>query len=421
MPANADSPPPELSLYLHAPYCRARCHYCAFSSRPVAAAGTGGMGAYIATLLDEIALWGQHLGASGPTLAPPAIATIFFGGGTPSLLPPEGLLAILDALRRHFALAPGVEITMEANPESATPELLRAARTGGVNRLSLGVQSLDDAQLALLGRPHTAAEAARAVQDARDAGFDNLGLDLIWGLPGQTPEHWLRTLRAALDLGPDHLSCYGLSLEPGTPLALAAVDADSGLPPLPGEEALERMYLEGGTLLDAAGFEHYEISNHARPGRRCQHNLLCWQGRNYLGLGPAAVSTICARTLSSHTLSALPVPRADTAHGADGSGSMRWTNPEDPALWAAAVRAGRIGPGHSPSPEALSAGQLRREGLMLGLRTCLGAPLSELAGHEEFLRTLLDRRLATSDGTRLRLTRAGMLLSNSIIEALVFE
>ena len=415
MPANAGSPPPELSLYLHAPYCRARCRYCAFSSRPVAQAemdGSGGMDAYVATLQDEIALWGQRLGASGP--AP--VSTVFFGGGTPSLLPPEGLIAILDALRRHFALAPGAEITMEANPESATPELLRAARVGGVNRLSLGVQSLDDTLLALLGRPHTAAEAARAVRDARGAGFENLSLDLIWGLPGQTPEHWLRTLRAALGLGPDHLSCYGLSLEPGTPLALAAADAHSGLPLLPGDEALERMYLDGGALLDAAGFEHYEISNHARPGRRCRHNLLCWQGRDYLGLGPAAVSTLSARPLSF-----LPTPGMEATPGADDSGSIRWTNPEDPARWAAAVRAGQIGPGPSPSREALSAGQLRQEGLMLGLRTCLGAPLAELAGHEEFVRTLLERRLATTDGARLCLTRAGMLLSSSIIEALVFE
>jgi oxygen-independent coproporphyrinogen-3 oxidase len=401
MPANADPFPSrhDLSLYIHVPYCRVRCGYCAFSSRLLPAPGEpGGLGIYLPALLAEIAQWGQRL-ATPDGLA--RIATIFFGGGTPSLLPAETLIDILDALRQHFDLTATTEITTEANPESATPDFLRAARACGINRLSLGVQSLDDHFLRLLARPHTAAQARETIRNARNAGFTNLGLDLIWGLPGQTAEHWLGTLHQALSLQPDHLSCYGLSIEPGTPLERSL----TSLPALPSEDDLERMYLEGGALLDEAGFEHYEISNHARPGRRCQHNLLGWKGQDYLGLGPAAVSTLYS----------LPTPQ-------------RWTNPTDPVQWATAVHAGHLhsdhfGPDHhSPAQlDPLTPEHIRQERLMLGLRTALGAPVSAFPQHGALISQLIQQGMAVLSGGQLRLTRTGMLVSSSVIEALVFE
>lgn len=401
MPASAAAPTPPLSLYIHVPYCRSRCRYCAFSSR---ALSPGCLDRYVPVLLREIALWGDR--SCGVR---PAVSTVFFGGGTPSLLPPADIAAILDALRCAFRLAEGAEITMEANPDSATPEFLQAARGAGVNRLSLGVQSLDDTVLSALGRPHTARQAQQVVAAARAAGFENLGLDLIWGLPGQCAEDWLHTLEAALALGPDHLSCYGLMLEPGTPLAEAVARAQRGQAPMPEEAELERMYMEGGALLDQAGFAQYEISNYARQGHRCRHNVLCWSGCDYLGFGPAAVST-------------LTTPGDESTAGS----ANRWTNPADPTAWAEAIACGRIGPhdacDHDACDhEALTPAQIRQERIMLGLRTCLGAALSDLPGCEDFARRLKQEGLATVAEGRLFLTRRGMLVSNAIIEAVAFE
>lgn len=396
MPAEPGTTAPQaLSLYLHAPYCRSRCRYCAFASQ--ALPGDPDWAAHAEALAREAALWGRRLGR-------PRVATVFYGGGTPSLIPSRHLANIFAALRDSFHIAPEAEITCEANPESATPEFLAAARACGVNRLSLGAQSLDDHMLRLLGRVHDARDVRRAVEDARalsgeGGGFDNLGLDLIWGLPGQTPEHWLDTLRAAISLEPEHLSCYGLSLEPGTPLAAAL----STLPPLPSEDALERMYLDGGDLLDAAGYRQYEVSNFARTHHNCRHNSLTWTGAPYLGLGPAAVSTL-------------------TLPGPCGPRTLRWTNPEDPAQWAVAVtlaaRSGEIGP--PPGHEELDAQTLRQERLMLALRTSQGAPLDAFTQRQGLVEQLLATGLAQHDHHSLTLTRRGLLVSSSVIEALVF-
>ena len=396
MPASAAQIPSPLSLYIHVPFCRSRCRYCAFSSR---ALSSGCLDRYVPALLREIALWGEHF-----SNARPAVSTVFFGGGTPSLLPPVGIVAIMEALRSVFWLEPGAEITMEANPDSATTPFFQAARMAGVNRLSLGVQSLDDRYLSELGRPHTALQARQTVAAARAAGFDNLGLDLIWGLPGQTAAHWLETLRAAIALGPDHLSCYGLMLEPGTPLADAVAQARPGQLPLPEEAVLERMYLEGGALLDHAGFAQYEISNYSLPGRRCRHNLLCWQGGDYIGFGPAAVSTLTG-----------PVNDKDSTH------VVRWTNPDDPDDWAGCVAAGHIGGQYAGDREDLTAVQRRQERVMLGLRTCLGAALSDMPFSAGLMLRLQQENLARVAEGRLFLTRRGMLVSNSIIEALAFD
>lgn len=389
MCADAGQTPPSASLYIHVPFCRAKCRYCAFFSEPVR---EGALEAYVPLLLEEMALWAGRLGRL-------QVPTVFFGGGTPSLLPPESLAQILDALRTHFDLAPDAEISLEANPESASLEFLRAARTLGVNRLSLGVQSFRDDELFLLGRPHTARQAWEAATRARAAGFANLGLDLIWGLPGQRESQWLETLRRAIELAPEHLSCYGLSLEPGTPLA-EAPEAERQLPP---ERELARMYVHTGDLLEDAGYLQYEISNYARLGLACRHNQACWEGRDYLGLGPAAASTL---------------------------GNLRWTNAEDLRVWAELVRTRQIGQGDRGGRETLSPETLAQERLMLALRTAKGLDLAAyramsgqnlLGTHSAIIQALRQKELIRIHQGRLRLTRTGMLVSNSIIRALGFE
>ncbi|MHC1699885.1 MAG: radical SAM family heme chaperone HemW [Humidesulfovibrio sp.] len=384
----ADAPPtqPSASLYIHVPFCRAKCGYCAFFSEPLR---PGALDAYLPLLLDEIGLWAARLGRL-------FVPTVFFGGGTPSLLPPEALARIMDALRSRFDLAPDAEISMEANPESASPDFLRAARAQGVNRLSLGVQSFRDEELALLGRPHTARQAWEAATRARGAGFANLGLDLIWGLPAQRESQWLESLRRAVELAPEHLSCYGLTLEPGTPLG----DDPEARNQLPPERELARMYIHTGELLEDAGYLQYEISNYARLGHACRHNQACWEGRDYLGLGPAATSTL---------------------------GPCRWTNPEDLRAWAELVRAQRIG---LHQRETLSPEIRAQERLMLALRTAKGLDLAEyrslsgqnlLTRHKAIIQALRQKELIRIHQGRLRLTRTGMLVSNSIIRALGFD
>ena len=391
------------TLYVHTPFCRAKCSYCAFFSEPVGPGGPDAtalarfLAALEAEMSQQAAAWADNF-ALGPA------SSLFFGGGTPSLLGPEGLARVFALVRRRFALAPDAEITLEANPDSAGPELLRAARALGVNRLSLGVQSLDDRALAALGRVHDAQQATNAYRNARAAGFDNIGLDLIFGLPGQTPENWLATLRQAVALGPEHLSCYGLTIEPGTPLAADAAT----LAALPDEDAQTEMFLRGGKFLEAYGFAQYEISNFARPGRQCRHNLACWQGRDVLGFGPAAVSTM-------------------TAAGGKSAQALRWANPAGVHAWEALVLAGNAG---QFGREELTAEVRGREALMLGLRTEEGLDLAahkDSTGidlhslHAQLLEQLTQAGLVSLSRGRLRLTHAGMLVSNSVIRALGFE
>jgi len=385
----------QASLYVHAPFCRAKCRYCAFYSLPAGQAGPEPslLERYLCALEAEM---DQLRAAHGPVSAP----SLFFGGGTPSLLGPGALARIMAGLRSRFDLSPDAEISLEANPDSASPEFLRAARSLGFNRLSLGLQSLDDAALTSLGRVHSAEQAVDAFASARAAGFTNIGLDLIFGLPGQTPEQWLDTLRRAVALGPEHLSCYGLTLEPGTPLA----GDHAALAALPDEDGQAEMFLRGAELLEAEGYAHYEISNFARPGRACRHNQACWQGRGVLGFGPAAVSTIA---------------------GADNA--LRWANPADFEAWEALVASGQAG---QHGREILSPEIRAREGLMLALRTAAGL---DLAAHFRatgqdlpmlfagLLAQLERAGLVLLSPGRLRLTTAGMLVSNSVIRALGFE
>jgi oxygen-independent coproporphyrinogen III oxidase len=263
-----------LSLYLHIPFCRHRCSYCDFNTYTSL---DGLKEAYTAALCAEIKQVGGEEGRPAHT--------IFFGGGTPSLMTPAQLGAILQAVRAHFDLQPTAEISLEANPGTVSEAYLSALRGLGLNRLSFGAQSAIASELALLEREHDFAAVATAVAQARAAGFDNISLDLIYGVPGQTLTSWEESLQAALALRPDHLSLYCLTIEPGTPMRRWLRDGRF-TPPDP--DLAADQYELAGQLLAAAGFIHYEISNWTQPGRECAHNLTYWRNNEYLGLGAGA-------------------------------------------------------------------------------------------------------------------------------------
>lgn len=267
---------PALGLYIHIPFCKAKCAYCDFYSL---AHSEEKMDAYMAALL-------RHLEEVAPRAAGMQVDTVYFGGGTPSYLGAARLCRILQTVLRRYDVARDAEITLEANPDSAGDwKELRRLRRAGFNRLSLGVQSTDDALLRRIGRVHTYEQVQQAVTAARKAKFTDLSLDLIYGLPGQTMEGWQRTLADAVALGPEHLSCYGLKLEEGTPLWQQLQTLT-----LPDDDAQADMYLYTVAALGEMGYEQYEISNFAKPGKASRHNLKYWRMEEYAGFGPGAHS-----------------------------------------------------------------------------------------------------------------------------------
>lgn len=373
-------------LYVHVPFCRRKCRYCAFFSRQLEE-GAGDVKRYLETAHEELTQWAGRLGRV-------PVESIFFGGGTPSLLEPAELGDILRHARELFVLADHAEISMEANPDSLhSVEKAAGFLAAGVNRISLGVQSFDDGMLEVLGRLHRAEAAKEAFLAVREAGCTNLSLDLMWGLPGQTPEQWLGDVRMAIGLRPDHISAYGLSLEPGTPMASAFGEAD-----LPSEDALCTMYLDAIRLLREAGLHQYEISNFARNGFECRHNRGYWDGLDYLGIGPSATSTVAGE---------------------------RWTNPETGA-WTVQVREGR----RCGEREKLDRETRALELMMLRLRMTDGLPLEayrKMTGrnffedHGPVADQLCREGLACRDAASFRLTVRGMLVSNSILSAFFAE
>ena len=265
-----------LGLYIHIPFCRRKCAYCDFYSL---AGQDGRMDDYLAALT-------AHLIETAPVASSHTVDTVYFGGGTPSILGVKRLTKLLKTVQKKYHLSKDAEITLEANPESAGDwKDLRALRKAGFNRLSLGMQSGSDRDLVELGRIHTVQEARAAVEAARKAGFNNLSLDLIYGLPGQAMEDWQTSLEAALALTPEHLSCYGLQVEEGTPLHARRETLD-----LPGDDAQAEMYLWTVEELRRRGYAQYEISNFAKPGRESRHNLKYWSLSEYAGFGPGAHS-----------------------------------------------------------------------------------------------------------------------------------
>ena len=265
-----------LGLYLHIPFCKAKCIYCDFYSLPHSEEK---MDAYAAALRRDLI-------RRAPDARDHTVDTVYFGGGTPSYLGADRLCRILETVFAHYRVEKAAEITTEANPDSARDEAaLRQLRSAGFNRISLGMQSACDDELRLIGRVHTHRETVEAVSAARTAGFDNLSLDLIYGLPEQTAARWRENLRAAIALQPEHLSCYGLKIEEGTPLFFKK----DGLF-IPDDDAQAEEYLAAVGLLEEAGYRQYEISNFARPGRASRHNLKYWTLGEYAGFGPGAYS-----------------------------------------------------------------------------------------------------------------------------------
>ena len=265
-----------LGIYIHVPFCRSKCIYCDFYSLPTRDDRL--MDGY----LDAICAHIKEAGALAPNYI---VDTVYFGGGTPSFFGAEGMASILSTIRRHFDVAATAEISFEANPDSVSPRLLKRLRSEGFNRVSLGIQTDDDEILAKIGRPHDYQQAVEAVHRIRKAGFKNLSIDLIYGLPGQTRYGWQTTLQNVLKLAPEHISCYGLKVEEGTPLCQKMEYYD-----LPDDDMQADMYLAAVDILRAKGYRQYEISNFCRRGMESKHNLKYWTGGEYLGFGPDASS-----------------------------------------------------------------------------------------------------------------------------------
>ena len=282
---NPHSPAPDkLGIYVHIPFCRSKCAYCDFYSL---AGREEKMDAYQKALL-------AHLAETAPLAQSMAVDTVYFGGGTPSFYGEKRLRELLAAIRKQYRVEKDAEITLEANPDSVDLKSLKALRKAGFNRLSMGMQSACPEELTAIGRPHTAKQVDEAVTAARKAKIKNLSLDLIYGLPGQTMESWRTTVEHALSLIPQHLSCYGLKVEEGTPLATRVADGEV----LPDDDLQADLYLWTVGRLERAGYPQYEISNFAKPGFESRHNLRYWQTRPYIGFGPGAHSDFGGRRYS---------------------------------------------------------------------------------------------------------------------------
>ena len=262
-----------LGFYIHVPFCHGKCPYCDFYSRPDSPRK---MDAYVSAVTAALSPWRERLAGR-------ELATVYFGGGTPSLLGARRLGTILQAVRQGFSLAPGAEITLEANPTSVDRAFFQEVRQAGFNRLSMGLQSANEEELRFLGRAHSPQQAAQAVENARAAGFSNISLDLMLGLPGGSREKLGRSIAFAASLGVEHISSYILKVEPGTPFAARGVQ-------VPDEDDTAEQYLFAVEELARLGYGQYEISNFARPGKESRHNLLYWRGEEYLGFGPGAHS-----------------------------------------------------------------------------------------------------------------------------------
>ena len=385
-----------MELYIHLPFCRRKCRYCDFASY---AGQDGLMHTYVDALLKEAARQSSYYtGLYGHSLR---METVFLGGGTPSLLPPEELHRLLSGLRDIFDIAPDAEFTSEANPGTLDPAWLDAAVAGGVNRLSLGMQAYQPSLLETLGRIHDFTQVEASVRMARAEGIHNLSLDLMFGLPGQTVAMWRETLDAALSLSPTHLSCYGLIPEEGTPLKR---DLDAGILSLPDEEAERQMYDDTLTILSHHGFEQYEISNFALPGYACRHNLGYWRQVPYLGLGASAAS--CMDELN-------------------GSAYVRSTNP--PGLRDYLDMMQRYS-WQTRTVEPVSSNEAVFETMMLGLRTTRGVSEDAFQRmHGQSLDVVYGERLRMLEAQGLlrhadgywRLTRRGMDVQNSVLVTLM--
>jgi len=376
-----------LGFYVHVPFCASRCGYCDFNTYTATELGGGGaQAAYADSAVREVRLARRVLGAAADL----PVQTVFFGGGTPTLLPAADLVRMLRAVDEEFGLAPGAEVTAEANPESVDPAKLAALREGGLTRISFGMQSARSHVLRVLDRQHTPGGAAAAVRAAREAGFEQVSVDLIYGTPGESLADWAASVEAAVELGPDHVSAYSLTVEDGTRLAARV---RRGELPRPDDDDLADKYLLAEELLSRARYQWYEVSNWARPGAECRHNLGYWRGDDWWGVGPGAHSHV---------------------------GGIRWWNVKHPAAYAA-----RLATGASPAQgrEVLDPGARRLERVMLELRLRGGLPL---AGLTQAARTSARRAVASGllgreahDRGTAVLTLRGRLLADAVVRDLV--
>jgi putative oxygen-independent coproporphyrinogen III oxidase len=373
-------------VYVHVPFCATRCGYCDFNTYTASELGNGASReTYPGHAAAEIQFARQVL---GPAEVP--VQTVFFGGGTPTLLPPGQLGGLLRAIDGEFGLAAGAEITVEANPETITPAVLGQLRAEGITRISFGMQSAQPHVLAVLDRVHQPGRPAQCARWAREAGFEHVSLDLIYGTPGETDADWRASLEAALAAGPDHISAYALIVEDGTRLAARVRRGELAAPD---DDAMADRYLIADEVLTGHGLRWYEVSNWAAsPADRCEHNLLYWTGADWWGVGPGAHSHV---------------------------GGTRWWNVKHPAAYAGRIAAG-LSPGHAR--ETLTADESQLERVMLLTRLASGCPVAELdqAGRDAAAKAVADG-LAEADALaagRVVLTLRGRLLADAVIRDL---
>ena len=387
-----------MGLYVHVPFCKTKCPYCDFNTYQGIESQ---MGAFLESVTSELRMWGKALGR-------PRVRTVFFGGGTPSYLPDGDIAAILETAFQAFVVDADAEITIEANPGDLNADSCRGLLRQGVNRLSIGVQSLDNGLLQLLGRRHSADGAIEAFQTAREAGFGNINLDLMYGLPHQSLAQWEDTITRLAGLSPEHISLYALTLEEGTPMHLWA---KQGKLPEPDPDMAADMYLLARQALADAGFHHYEISNWARPGLESRHNLIYWRNEPYLGVGPGAHSR-----LGEYRFWTVLAPReyAERASQWAQTGSRVWGEFGEGELGSARTVEGweRID-ADTACAETMFLGLRLLDGLDLGLASgAVGRDLSQRYRAE--IEGLLELGLLRSEGGVLRLDESAYLIANQV-------
>lgn len=332
-------------IYIHVPFCVRKCSYCDFYSLTASSRATG---EFLDLLVKEMDLFRERY----PEEAAAAVDTVYFGGGTPTVIAPGALCGLLAAIRNRFPLIPGAEITIEANPGTVRARGLRTLRTGGFNRLSVGVQSFSPATLLTLGRIHDAGDIRRTYRDARAAGFDSLGIDLIFGIPGQSGADWEEDLEQTVTILPDHVSAYALAPEPGTPLQKALSQGELRMPT---DEEVAESYGTARRALVNAGYRQYEISNFARPGHESRHNVKYWKRIGYTGFGPSAHGLL--------------FPPGRAPHG------LRTANPPSLAEYRKGIREGRLPWAHT---RVCGTEDAWKEALIFGLRMTEGVDLAEI-------------------------------------------
>ena len=374
-----------LGLYIHIPFCLAKCAYCAFVSYPVKNFDPD---SYVKALYREIDFWSERCAGE-------QFSSIFIGGGTPTILPDDDLTGILARLHNKFQISTEAEISVETNPNTIDKGKAVTLRKAGVNRLSIGIQPFDDRTLQLINRTHTSKEGRDAVKIARQAGFDNINLDLIYGLPEQDPANWRKTLKEALALEPEHLAAYQLSIDPGSTFAR---QAEKGELQLPDEEQEAEMHDDTARIMAASDLNRYEISNYALPGKLCRHNLIYWHNEEYLGFGAGAVSF---------------------------RSGLRIRNTPDPVLYEK-----RLQSGEPPwlDSEALPRETSFRETVIMGLRLIEGIDLGRLKErfgidtleyYGETMERLLEDKLVEITNNRLKLTATALPVANQVLSKLV--